>query len=1079
MEKADKVSKYTAAVSGPTISALEEHMLHGKRFHKYGHNYREQPLDDDCSLAESSLLTADTQMSRITSSSSSKLTGSLSWWIVSRRKQIIEANTIIDAEANYYQDQEDEQSGPGDYYDTSGSTGTLSNLISSSSDTLSSLVSSTVPGFRNTVEGLTSVAMISNSSSVPSSSVSGVRNTSARKLSNERETAMSWGRAVSRARMASILIQSRFRQTLAKKRVQCLAHERAMTWVIVRMIRRWVYKLRLRQKNATKLRACITIQRCYRGMKGREIALKRVMAGIKVNEAYCRFLQTSHLKLSLRRIERPLLITLRAVKNIRMADITGDKVKMRISIWWHNVLHTANSADVTAILETKKPHFVRDTALYNVSVTSSVNGEKLGEVVFNSKNIAASHNIFSGLTTGVSDVALNLTHGVSDVAYTLGNGVIGAGQTMAGVIGRSTTIGAAAMSPSPDGGGSTDRVGGGGSADRLGGGSAGIAGSGSADRTGAAVNWSASGPPSLNNSLKCAEDKDSSVSISQRQQNSRNSSTRQSGLNVLLLPSMRTEKVAKQEITFTVPACHGNCYIRFDLIDEPGRIVGFYSYAMPKHNRLMFWGTPKNEDGSPGIEKVALKFVRGVTNSAADTKAASRGSQHQTKVINMPKSNGLISGGRRLGTQRKLGNKQNDDDFPQLDMRVVRGVRSEWVIMQVSGAGPFARKQLQQQGVVSATMTLLANYGSNSQHKNYFRHLLSLLPDRLEFYKSKSSHEPEFEIDLTSVLSVEAEASNITCFASQIDPSVPTGDSGRPKRGTVHAKNVTDNYDIVMQLDTDDALYIRFMTPKSRRLWLATLIDTLEKNLNRIAREEAEAARIAAELLENDNKRAMAAKNQQFNLTTIGSNILRRASVSLGLTRRSPIEPPPITTGALVRSLSMKMFAIEDDESESSSSESSFSDPPPAQPMKYVRRMSTIDQNGIPALGPARNSLTPVSPGGIMRQSSMEKSPKTGGKARRSSLNGGKFPSLDHAATIKRSSSSRSEDMRPRIASSDSRDSRVSNDSRADELSVDSTGVSISKLAPLAASAPDLAPRVLLSGRSRDRSTSVPPKNGP
>jgi len=439
------------------------------------------------------------------------------------------------------------------------------------------------------------------------------------------------------------MIQAKFRQTIAKKRVQCLAHERQMTLVIIRMIARWVYRLRLRQRNATKLRAAMKIQRVYRGLKGRSIALQRVVAGIKVNEAYARFLQIAHLKLSMRRIERPLLITLRRVNNLRMADIVGNKVKIRVSIWWHNVLHTANAADVTAILETKKPHFVHDTALYNVTVSGdkSANGEQLGEVVFNSSNIAASHNLFSGLTHGVSDVAHNLTHGVSDVAHSLGHGVTDVAHSLGhGVsdvahsigIGRSSN-GSAPINPTNTGTGTST-------------------GTGSAR-----ADDSSTEPKSGNNSL------------------------RKTGLN--LLPSLRGAKVATREISLVIPACHGNCYIRFDLMDEPGRNIGHLSYAMPKHNRLMFWGTPKNSDGTPGIEKGRLKFSRGLGPAAqsASSSSSNRGSQHGSKLSSLPiaKGSGLVSGGRqkggdRLGVRRKI-TTQDESAFPVMDFRVVPGIK--------------------------------------------------------------------------------------------------------------------------------------------------------------------------------------------------------------------------------------------------------------------------------------------------------------------------------------------------------------------------------------------------------------------
>lgn len=199
-----------------------------------------------------------------------------------------------------------------------------------------------------------------------------------------------------------------------------------------------------------------------------------------------------------------------------------------ITVVRHNVFHTANAADVTAILETKKPHYVYTSPLYNISTVPAANlpGGVIGEVAFNAANIAQSNNLLSNLSHGVSGIAHGVTHGVSGIAHGVTDIAHNVGQGIVHNVGTHRTRSGTCSPPQE---GSMERSG-----PRAG-------PRGSIDGT----------PPTGGGKAR----------------QSPHNSFRKSGAR--LLPSLApVVKQIEQGLTVQIPSCHGNCYISFELMDD-------------------------------------------------------------------------------------------------------------------------------------------------------------------------------------------------------------------------------------------------------------------------------------------------------------------------------------------------------------------------------------------------------------------------------------------------------------------------------------------------------------------------------
>ena len=172
------------------------------------------------------------------------------------------------------------------------------------------------------------------------------------------------GYIVKRRLEACIKIQSFFRMLASQWYYKYLVQED----FICKKVRCAMRILQLRKKILRKRKirqAAVKMQRTWRGCASRWKLYLQVIAGIKITAAWRKYRQYWKLKQCLRRIEFPVEIVLHGIRNISSPLIYSKKIKVRVSVWWNSLLHLVDNKDFTTITQSKQPHIIRTTALYD------------------------------------------------------------------------------------------------------------------------------------------------------------------------------------------------------------------------------------------------------------------------------------------------------------------------------------------------------------------------------------------------------------------------------------------------------------------------------------------------------------------------------------------------------------------------------------------------------------------------------------------------------------------------------------------------------------------------------------------
>lgn len=130
---------------------------------------------------------------------------------------------------------------------------------------------------------------------------------------------------------------------------------------------------------------------------------------------------------------------------------------------------------------------------------------------------------------------------------------------------------------------------------------------------------------------------------------------------------------------------------------------------------------------------------------------------------------------------------EEESIFFNLDVK--SGIRGDWCIVRVKGAGPLYRKSLHAGG--SSFLSFMFPV--------WLRLFVSLTADRLSFSDSRTLLTPSFDVSLYDIESVEAVLSSDSKLISQIYPQ-----SGNKSQHT-------DNHDIVITTKDSDVLLIRYV----------------------------------------------------------------------------------------------------------------------------------------------------------------------------------------------------------------------------------------------------------------------------
>lgn len=237
-----------------------------------------------------------------------------------------------------------------------------------------------------------------------------------------------WQMAFNVMSKSAVQIQKVFRGNEARK---VRNQERLSVWymTMVKMKLMAILKCRVRPRiRARRVKfkndTCCVIQRYMRGCIARKLLYRKILASFVICNLWKKHKLISQLRFSLRRLNRPLEIVLHGLRDLACYRLQSDHIQVRIKIWWHKLLHLANSRDTSAILDTKKPHFVQTIGRsFGVVVRDNKKSAKSMAVNITSNNSTLEYNAGSARHTGLSDKFGLLKGGLENLGQGLGQGL--------------------------------------------------------------------------------------------------------------------------------------------------------------------------------------------------------------------------------------------------------------------------------------------------------------------------------------------------------------------------------------------------------------------------------------------------------------------------------------------------------------------------------------------------------------------------------------------------------------------------------------------------------------------------------
>jgi hypothetical protein len=168
------------------------------------------------------------------------------------------------------------------------------------------------------------------------------------------------------------------RYVVAKEYLTKLTEER-----IKKNISENVYRLMLASKSRQRFFQRVAakhLQRHVRGYLCRSWLYARVRASIVIIAAWRRYKSSNSLRRNLRRVDRPTTVTFGAL----MGDLDqfipknmNSDLRVKLSVWWHPLLHVVSQGDFITIMQNKAPQFVHyvdaiDSEAEDASTSSSL-----------------------------------------------------------------------------------------------------------------------------------------------------------------------------------------------------------------------------------------------------------------------------------------------------------------------------------------------------------------------------------------------------------------------------------------------------------------------------------------------------------------------------------------------------------------------------------------------------------------------------------------------------------------------------------------------------------------------------------
>jgi len=157
---------------------------------------------------------------------------------------------------------------------------------------------------------------------------------------------------------AALIIQCKMRHFLSKKRV---LKKRQELWMAERERKK---KAEWSNPRTRPHAAATLIQSFVRGSWDRNRICRLIRAALVLNNVYRRNVALVQLRKNLRRIDRPLQITLRGVRNLpAMIYESTASIKIKVSVYWAPLLHIVTEKDLKSVIQGKFPQFTVTTEL--------------------------------------------------------------------------------------------------------------------------------------------------------------------------------------------------------------------------------------------------------------------------------------------------------------------------------------------------------------------------------------------------------------------------------------------------------------------------------------------------------------------------------------------------------------------------------------------------------------------------------------------------------------------------------------------------------------------------------------------
>lgn len=204
------------------------------------------------------------------------------------------------------------------------------------------------------------------------------------------------------ATRAIIRIQSIFRMVLARRRIRSRVMNKRK-WEAIPVLARFFKKGLKKNVKIAQLQAVRKIQAFFRGTFTRYQFCRRIHAVIVIGYAWRQYKMRLLCQRSLRRLDRPLIISIDEIINFPVQHVHSGKLTVRISLYSFSLLHIVTGSDIAASIVARKPNLT--WTLEPVRIKARVNGELVSSDSFVGAAGASHERACHGHANGAAEVS--------------------------------------------------------------------------------------------------------------------------------------------------------------------------------------------------------------------------------------------------------------------------------------------------------------------------------------------------------------------------------------------------------------------------------------------------------------------------------------------------------------------------------------------------------------------------------------------------------------------------------------------------------------------------------------------------